>query len=160
MFSANCRIEGSLSYISLVSSALNLSTNEEAVDLIMKFVGALTRDHQYSTVSSIHVYHRQHSCLGMCLGTPTATPEMKLKIHLHARYLAIELDSCVPIAFPSGLNTDFAPRSSWQVSQVAHLNHCSARWIVRSLQWNCSRCLSVQLPHPGLPRVLYSTSSC
>ena len=64
--------------------------------------GALTRDHQNSNVPSIRVYHRQHSGLGMCQGTPNSNTINELKVHLHARYLGVVLDSGVTIAFPSG----------------------------------------------------------
>ena len=34
----------------------------------------------------------------MCLGTPNSNTRSELEVHLHARYLTVVLDSCVPIA--------------------------------------------------------------
>ena len=65
-----------------------------------------------SGAPSIHVNHGQHSGLGMCPGTPNNNTRSELKVHVRARSLAIVLDACVPVAFPSGLSTDFTPRSS------------------------------------------------
>ena len=130
---AHCHISVSSSLPS-AGSQMRLSTHHENV-------GALIRYHQYSNVSSIHVYHRLHSGLGMCVGTPNSITRNEVKVNFHARYLAVVLDSRVPVAFPSA--TDFTPWSSWQVSQVVRLDHCSALCIVWPLLWNRSCCLSL-----------------
>ena len=69
-----------------------------------------------------YVNHRQHSCLGLCLGTPNSDTRDELEIHLHTRGLTVVIDLRVPLTSPSGLDTDFAPRSSRQVSQVVALS--------------------------------------
>ena len=103
---------------------------------------------------SVHVYHRQHNCLGMCLGTPNSNTRSELKIHLHARYFAIVLDLRVPVTFPSNLDTGFTPRCSRQVSQIVRLNRGSAWWIFqRFLLKPRLLPLSAQLLHPGHQQV-------
>ena len=137
-------IARSLLYISLVFSALNLSTNEAVAH--HEIVGAPSRNHQYSNASSIHVNHRQHSGFDTCLGRPHSNTRNELKVHLHAQYLAVVLGSCVPVALPSGVNTEFAPRSSKQVSQVV------VDRLVPSVERQLSP-LSVQPRHPVLLQV-------
>ena len=66
----------------------------------------------------------------MCLGTPNRNTKDELEV-------PVLVDSCVPIALPSELNRDFAPRSSWQVSQVVRLSHCSAWRINFRIQVSC-----------------------
>ena len=46
--------------------------------------------------------------------------------------VAVVLDLRLPVAFPSGVNTDFTPRSSWQMGQVVRHSHGSV---------NRARCL-------------------
>ena len=55
--------------------------------------GLLLRDHQNSNVSSVNAFHRQRSGFGICLRTPNRNTRNELKVHLHARYLAVVLDS-------------------------------------------------------------------
>ena len=131
MFSANTLIACSLSYLSLVFSALNLSTNEDD-DLTVKLSGLFSRYHQ-DTIPTVHVNHRQHSCLGLRLGTPHSDTGDELEIHLHTRNLTVVLDLRVPIIFPA-VWTDFAPQSIRQESQVVGLYHGPAWWVLRDFQ--------------------------
>ena len=62
--------------------------------------------------------HRQDSGLGMSLGKPNSKTRNELKVDLHARYLAVVLDSRVPVVFSLGLEHRFTPRSSRQASHV------------------------------------------
>ena len=140
IFSVNDLIAGSLSYLSLVFSTINLSTNEDD-DLTVKLSGLFPDTIKTPTYPLSN--HRQHSCLGLCLGTPHSDTRDELEIHLHTRNLTVVLDLRVPIIFPSGLDTDFAPRSSWQVSQVVSLHHGPAWRVLRTSQWNCTRVFSL-----------------
>ena len=127
-FSANNLVACSLSYLSLVFSAL--------------IIRAPPRHHQDTNMPAV-VNHRQHSCLGLCLGTPHSNTRDELEIHLHTRNLTVVLDWRVPITSPSGLDTNFTPRSSWQVSQVVSLYHGPAWRVLRASQWNRTRVFSL-----------------
>ena len=80
IFSADCLISGSLSFLSLVFSALNLSTNE-AVDLTTKLSVLFPETIRTPThpVSMSTISH--HNGLDMCLGTPNSNTRDELKVH-------------------------------------------------------------------------------
>ena len=81
--------------------------------------------------------------LACASGHHTATPEMKWKfICTHGISLSYLTCLCQSL-FPSGLDTDFAPRSGWQVSQVVSLYHASAWRVLGTSQWNRTRVLSL-----------------
>ena len=150
VFAVNRLIAGSLSQLSLVFSALNLSTSE-AVDFTMKIVGALTP--RPSRLQRTHFISMATIVSTVALACTRSA--LKLNVHLHARYLDIVLHLRVSKSlFPLGWNTDFSPRCS--LASRSRLRASIMTLFGGSsgpFSGKRSSSLYVRLQHPGLLQV-------
>ena len=92
-------ISSQVHYLSLFLSSLNLTTNKNN-NLTVKLSLLISRHHQDPDIPIVHVNHRQHICLGLCLAHNNTRDE--LEIHLHTRNFTVVLDLLVAITFLLG----------------------------------------------------------